>query len=223
MPGRPKLTQRRRLQTLEAAVEVIGERGLCETRVADIAARAGLSPALLLYYFGSKDNLLAEALTYAEDAFYLNTFHELSGIEDSRVRLVRLIQLAMPPDPGRERVGDWTLWIELWARALRDQSVAHKREALDRRWRSTISEIVRTGQKSGHFEDAPDAEEFAIRMAGLMEGLSIQVLMQDPDVSSHRATRICIDVAARELGFDISDGEVRPLPSIRRRSAPSPA
>ena len=80
MPSRPKLTQQRRPQTLEAAVEVIGERGLCETRVADIAIQAGLSPALLLYYFGSKDNLLTEALTYAEDAFYLKTFHELSSI-----------------------------------------------------------------------------------------------------------------------------------------------
>ena len=48
MPSRPKLTQQRRLQTLDAAVEVIGEKGLADTRVADIAERAGLSPGLLL-------------------------------------------------------------------------------------------------------------------------------------------------------------------------------
>jgi AcrR family transcriptional regulator len=221
-PGRPKLTQQRRLQTLDAAVEVIGERGLCDTRVADVAGRAGLSPALLLYYFGSKDNLLTEALTYAEDAFYLNTFHELSGIDDPRVRLVKLIQLALPPDRGgSSAVGDWTLWVELWARALRDENVAQKREALDRRWRATISEIARAGQRSGHFVEEIEPDDFAIRMSALMDGLFIQVLMNDKEVTSKKATEICIETAARELGFEIP-GRVRHLSSSRRRSAPSP-
>ena len=219
MPSRPKLTQQRRLQTLDAAVEVIGERGLCETRVADVAAKAGLSPALLLYYFGSKDNLLTEALTYAEDAFYLKTFHELSAIDDPRLRLIRLTQLSMPPQRGKY-TGDWTLWIELWTRALRDQNVAKKREALDRRWRHTIADIVRAGQKSGHFDRAQDPGEFALRMAALMDGLVIQVLLHDPDIDSATATKMCIDIAARELGFEIPD-ELEPVSATRRRSEPS--
>ena len=66
---------------LEAAAEVIGERGLCETRIADVAERAGLSPALVVYYFGSKEKLLTEALAYAEDLFYIEAFRELTGIE----------------------------------------------------------------------------------------------------------------------------------------------
>jgi AcrR family transcriptional regulator len=218
MPSRPKLTQQRRLQTLDAAVEVIGERGLCETRVADVAAKAGLSPALLLYYFGSKDNLLTEALTYAEDAFYLKTFHELSAIDDPRLRLIRLTQLSMPPQRGK-LTGDWTLWIELWTRALRDENVAKKREALDRRWRNTISDIVRAGQKTGHFDPAQDPDVFALRMAALMDGLVIQVLLHDPDVDSERATEVCIEMASRELAFEIPLDELQPVSSTRRRSA----
>ena len=35
MGARPKLTQKRRTQMLEAAMEVIADRGLCETRIAD--------------------------------------------------------------------------------------------------------------------------------------------------------------------------------------------
>ena len=48
MGTRPRLTKKRRTQMLEAAAEVIGERGLCETRIADVAERAGLSPALVV-------------------------------------------------------------------------------------------------------------------------------------------------------------------------------
>jgi AcrR family transcriptional regulator len=223
MTARPQLTQQRRLQTLEAAVEVIGERGLCDTRVADIARRAGLSPALLLYYFGSKDNLLTEALTFSEDRFYLNTFHELADITDSRIRLVKLIDLAIPPDNASGQVtgdwGDWTLWIELWARALRDDEASRKRGALDRRWRTTIADIVRTGQRSGEFLSAADPDEFALRLAALMDGLVIQLLLGDPDVSAEKMRRLCLQTATGELDFEIPHEieEYRPVP--RRRAA----
>ena len=82
----PRLTRQRRQQILDAAALVIAERGLCDTRVADIGARAGVSAALVLYYFGSKDRLLTEALTAAEDRFYLETFHELAGTKQCAKR-----------------------------------------------------------------------------------------------------------------------------------------
>jgi AcrR family transcriptional regulator len=112
MAGRPKLTQKRRTQMLEAAMETIAERGLCDTRIADVADRAGLSPALVVYYFGSKESLLTEALAYAEDIFYIEAFRELTGIERASERLVRLIELACPPVVQREADEYWTLWVE---------------------------------------------------------------------------------------------------------------
>src|ERR687892_2660889 len=91
---------RRRLEILEAAADVIRERGLCETRIADVARRAGASAALVLYYFDSKDRLLTEALTHAEDRFYLETFHELTGLERARDRLASLIDRSLPAGGG---------------------------------------------------------------------------------------------------------------------------
>jgi AcrR family transcriptional regulator len=135
MGARPKLTQKRRTQMLEAAMEVIADRGLCDTRIADVAERAGSSPALVVYYFGTKEKLLTEALAYAEDLFYIEAFRELTGIEGASERLVRLIELACPPVVRREADEYWTLWVELWSRALRNDEAARKREALERRWR----------------------------------------------------------------------------------------
>src|SRR4029450_10119352 len=121
MGARPKLTQKRRTQMLEAAMEVIADRGLCDTRIADVADRAGLSPALVVYYFGSKEKLLTEALAYAEDLFYIEAFRELTGIDGASERMVRLIELACPPVVRRETDEYWALWVEVWARALRTQ------------------------------------------------------------------------------------------------------
>jgi AcrR family transcriptional regulator len=195
--ARPKLTERRRLETLQAAVEVIADRGLCETRIADVAARAGSSPALILYYFGTKDRLLTEALAFAEDRFYLDTFHELAGLRHPADRLVRLIELSCPT-AGPKPEPEWTLWIELWSRALRDPEAARKREALDRRWRQTIAETVRAGQRGGEF--APiDPDDFAYRLAALMDGLAIQVLLHDSDMTRDRMREMCIGMVEREL------------------------
>src|SRR5262245_29215481 len=57
----------RHQEILDPAARVITDRGLAETRISDIAEEAGVSPGLILYYFDSKDRLLAEALTYAND------------------------------------------------------------------------------------------------------------------------------------------------------------
>ena len=200
--ARPKLTERRRLQTLQAAVEVIAERGLCDTRIADVAARAGSSPALILYYFGTKDRLLTEALAFAEDRFYLDIFHELTGMRHPADRLVRLIELSCPED-GEP---DWTLWIELWSRALRDSEAARKREALDRRWRQTIADTVRDGQRAGEFADV-DPDEFAFKLAAMMDGLAIQVLLRDSELTRDRMRELCLQMVERELEMTLEGAE----------------
>src|SRR6516162_11316287 len=60
----------RREQMLRAALEVIEERGYAESRIADVAERAGTSPALVIYYFKTKDQLLTEAMRFSEDNWY---------------------------------------------------------------------------------------------------------------------------------------------------------
>ena len=49
---------------------MIAERGFPETRIADVAATAGTSPALVIYYFKTRDQLLTEAIRLSEDRWY---------------------------------------------------------------------------------------------------------------------------------------------------------
>src|SRR5258708_28478020 len=63
--GSREVTGQRREQMLQAALEVIAERGYAETRIADVAERAGTSPALVIYYFKTRDQLLTEALRHS--------------------------------------------------------------------------------------------------------------------------------------------------------------
>jgi AcrR family transcriptional regulator len=200
-----RLTRQRRMEILEAAADVIAERGLCETRIADVAQRASASAALVLYYFESKDRLLTEALTHAEDRFYLQTFHELTGLKRARDRLLHLIDRSIPARAAGESLDDWKLWFELWSRALRDPLVATKREALDRRWRDTIAQVVRDGQEADEFGPV-EADDFALMLASLIDGLAIQAILGDREATPERVQEVCIDMASRELGFERAKG-----------------
>ncbi|HEX6332536.1 MAG TPA: TetR/AcrR family transcriptional regulator [Actinomycetota bacterium] len=202
--GNAKATKDRHREILDAAARVITERGLAETRISDIAEQAGVSPGLILYYFDSKDRLLAEALTFANDQFYLRTSRETRRMATARDRLRRLVELSVPgllPEYGR--LDEWALWIEVWVRALRDADMAKDREILDERWRAQLADIIRSGVSSGEFSSDTDADELALRIASLIDGLAIQVVLNDSTVTPERMFRTCMEVAAHELGFEL--------------------
>jgi AcrR family transcriptional regulator len=196
---RPRATKDRHQEILDAAARVITERGLAETRISDVADAAGVSPGLILYYFDSKDRLLAEALTYANDDFFVRMSREIRRLPTAREQLRRLIDLSVP-EYGK--LDEWALWIEVWVRALRDPQMAKDREILDQRWRQSIADIIRAGQAGGEFP-ARDADEIALRLGSLIDGLAIQVIMNDSQVSPERMHRACMEVAAQEIGFDL--------------------
>jgi AcrR family transcriptional regulator len=200
MSPRRKLSDARRRQILKAAVQVIAENGLCDTGIKDVADRAGTSPALVIYYFGKKDTLLAEALSFADEGFYARTADAVAKMSSARDRLVELVRSSCSVGEAEEDFDEWVLWLDLWARAPRDPDVARDRLALDRRWRTSITEIVRDGQATGEFAPV-DAAIFALRLAALMDGLAILVVLKDPDVDRERMFDLCVDTCARELGF----------------------
>ena len=99
-------------------------------------------------------------------------------------------------------VGDWSLWLEIWVRALRDQGARATREALDRRWRSALREVITEGVKSGEFISA-DPEAATVRLASLMDGLAIQLALADPDMTPARMSELWLAAASLELGTKI--------------------
>jgi AcrR family transcriptional regulator len=200
---RPRATKDRHQEILDAAARVITERGLAETRISDVADAAGVSPGLILYYFDSKDRLLAEALTFANDDFFVRMSREIRRLPTAKEQLRRVIDLSVPGYlPEDSKIDEWALWIEVWVRALRDPQMAKDREILDQRWRQSIADIIRAGQAAGEFP-ARDADEIALRLGSLIDGLAIQVIMNDSQVSSERMHRACVEVAAQEVGFDL--------------------
>ena len=197
MSPRPRLDHVRRPAILAAAAEVIRERGLEHARVADVAERAGTSAPSVLYYFASKAELLNEALTSAEERYYEDLERELAGIESARDRLVKIVG-------GGAGEGDYdaALWMELWAKALRDPELAATRADLDGRWREAIAAVVRYGQERGEFGPA-EPDGFAAVLASLLDGLAVQIALRDGEVTPQRAEELTLAFAERELQCEL--------------------
>ena len=202
MSPRPSNAHVRRPAILTAAAEVISERGVQNTRISDVAERAGTSAPGVLYWFPTKDELLAEALVFSDDRFYDSLTSELEGFGTATDRLSRLVELW--PAEGD---GETVLWMELWVRALRDPKLAATRERLDRRWRDAIADIVRDGQATGEF-GGDDADDLALLLGAVMDGFAIQLALGDPAVTTEVVRRHCLALAMRGVAHD--QGSVEP-------------
>jgi len=187
----------RRIQMLRAAAELICERGFSETRISDVAKRAGVSSALVIYYFGTRDRLLVDALRHSEESFYEAAEQMLAEVPSVRERLSLLIKWTCVPEAENEIPGAWGLWFDLWAQAFRHDEVRLGRVELDARWRRMIVDTV----ESAELKSDVDARMFALEFSALLDGLSIQVALDDPEVDSKVAYEIAMRFAERELNL----------------------
>lgn len=200
MAKRREDRQKRREGVLQAALEVIVERGLANTRMTDIAERAGMSPGNILYYFESKDDLLLELLRWSEDLLLQQATEEFGGLPSYTDRLLRLTELAAPTGPSDAA---WILWLEVWSLSPHDERIGRGHADLDRRWVATLADLVRSGQEAGEFSPDVDPQDFAVRYGAMMDGLAIKVVAGIDGMDAPRLLEVCTATAVRELDLRV--------------------
>jgi AcrR family transcriptional regulator len=203
--------EQRRAQMLAAALEVISERGYPDTRIADVAERAGVSPALVIYYFKTKDQLLTEAIRRYEDAWYAVGQRRMAELPSAAARIEEIVAMSCLPEADPQPGSSWQLWLDFWAQAARNEAVATVRRKSDERWRDEIAGLVLTGQAAGEFSPV-DARGFAVTLTALLDGLTVQIALEDPVVDPVGAFELSMQFVAGRLGFSWTPGRGRPSP-----------
>lgn len=197
-PRRPRGPVRRP-QILAMAVELVREQGLWNVRVSDVARRAHTSPAGVIYYFGTKDQLFEQAIAGADAAFYASLWPELGRIDTGPSRLACLIE--------RSSRSEWLLWMDLWGYARRHPELLVAEREFYARWCASIADVVRHGQSRGEFTVTADAVRVAQRLAALTNGLAIRMVLDDGDEGREQYIDVTAEAAGLELGCDV--GELR--------------
>ncbi|HEX3979065.1 MAG TPA: TetR/AcrR family transcriptional regulator [Solirubrobacteraceae bacterium] len=183
----------RRPQILATTVALIGERGLWDVRLADVAKRAGISATSVVYYFGSKDQLFAQAIAEADDAFYEPLLSELEALGSAAERVACLFV--------RSSTSDWPLWMDLWVYSRHHPETAMSQRHFHERWRRTIADVIRSGCDTGAWSVA-DPDAVALRLSALTDGLAVHMVLGDAEHSPEAYVAMSLAAASLELGCD---------------------
>ncbi|MFF8191163.1 TetR family transcriptional regulator C-terminal domain-containing protein [Streptomyces bobili] len=186
----------RREDLLRAAIEQIEARGVAAVRIADVASALGVSNALVLYHFSTKERLVAEAFAFAAEGD-LARLSKLLGRRTTALRRLRsAVRWYAPTGPAK----GWRLWIEGWAVSLREPALRDVARDLDRRWKAALAEVIAEGVAAGEFR-CPDPAATALRLTALLDGLAVQLTSYDGAVSRARAQEWVEEALDRELGL----------------------
>jgi AcrR family transcriptional regulator len=191
----------RREEIIAAACAVMAEQGLESTRIADVAARAGISPGHVLYYFESKADLFLQSLRTVEEQQREQALERFETLTTAAERWEAVIDITVPAGPGDFKL---LLWLQAWELAPRDDEVAAFIAALDRSWHELLSDVLQLGVDSGEISADVDLADFRLRYSSLFDGLSIRVVVGSRDVDRDRMIATCRAFAAAELGWGAS-------------------
>nr|WP_223183315.1 MULTISPECIES: TetR/AcrR family transcriptional regulator [unclassified Streptomyces] len=186
----------RREELLRAAVEQIEVRGVAAVRIADVAAALGVSNALVLYHFSSKEQLVAAAFAHAAEA----DLAQLRRILGRRSTAVRRLRAAVRWYAPTGQAKGWRLWIEGWAASLRDPALRQVAHDLDQEWKRALAGVIAEGTAAGEFRCA-DPTAAAWRLTAFLDGLAVQTTAYPGGPSLRTMLRWADAALVRELGL----------------------
>jgi len=132
---------------LRAATRVFARNGYFNSKVADIAAEAGIADGTVYLYFKSKDEILHSIFDRAMEAFIAEGRRQLAAIGSPVDRLAKIAELHLKRlGADRETAVVFQVEIRGSIKHMREFSAAGFAEYLD-----IIRETIEDGQKLGHF------------------------------------------------------------------------
>ncbi len=173
---RPDLSEDRKNEILDAALEVFGEMGLSDASVDDVVRRSGLSKGTLYWYFKSKDRLIGALMKrfFGQELEKVRRLQQGPGtVRERLLRYSRDVVVVVKRMPR-------ALTLEFFAVAVRHKTVRKFMGALYARYCAELAAVVGEGMQRGEFRKV-DADQTAAAITGLCEGL-ILLWALEPEV-----------------------------------------
>jgi AcrR family transcriptional regulator len=212
MPRTPGAAARKQ-SLITAATEAIRDNGVGGVRIRDIAARAGMSPAAVLYHYPEIDELVVEVHRAAADRFFAGRVEVLDSMADPAARIVAAIESGLPPDRDDQTIG---LLFELHTVAQRSALHAALMTSLWEREELLYRSLVQSGIDAGRFHPAIGAEHAATALIALEDGLALHIVSRNAALTVARATQLMIAVASDLLRCELPAHALTRAPARRR-------
>jgi AcrR family transcriptional regulator len=191
-PGRPASDAPERI--LDAAYEVLKRDGYAGLTTAKVAAASGQNKALIPYYFGSKQGLVAAVARRVSETITDEVLGRIGDPADARELVVGLadgVWRAMDRDVGLQRV-----YFDLSSQAVVESGVGGIMLEMKQGHRAILRELLRG---LGLGLRAPELDAIAIFLVAGLEGLSLERLDRGDSAELDRARQMFIDGAVAAI------------------------
>jgi AcrR family transcriptional regulator len=170
-------------ELMEAGYAALVEHGYSELSMRKIAAESGKSHSLLQHYYGDKQGVVVELLSFLIDGYLEDVAGEADDASPAE-RLRRDVERALfgPADEDAGRFWAFqTALFELRLVARENGAVREQFERGERRVVDRFADSVRAGIRAGEFREV-DAERVALQLRDLVDGARLRrVVMGEED------------------------------------------
>lgn len=153
-----------------AAIEVFAERGFHQSRVSDIARKAGVADGTIYLYFKNKEEILLSVFESKMDELHAGMVAALDGVTDPRDRIRTFARLHFQMMSAHPQMAE-VLQVEL---RLSHKFMRDYRPEKLWRYLQLFRDMIRAGVASGLF--AADTDEFVTMWAffGSLDEIAMQ-------------------------------------------------
>jgi AcrR family transcriptional regulator len=185
---------------VKTVATVLAERGYENSRFADVSAASGVAISTLQNYFGSREDMLIEAMRHATDVEVLALQGVANAETDPWDRLVALIDrsLSAPVDVHR-------LLMEFWRSGIRDAELRDYGEEVWVRYRAPFVQAVADGRDAGVFAVSTTAEDVVDVLLAALAGVMIPRVLRFSNASADRFRTTLLRQVAAAVGWAADD------------------
>ena len=160
---------------VQAAHDLIAEKGFEGLRTRDVAARAGVNIATLHYYFASKEDLIRGVVLYMREQF--KGFHAPPPPSAASKPLDYVRQeFADASYQVQEIIETCIVLFEICLRSLRDPAIKDALDGLDGEWQLSFEAHLSEGIQQGIFRPDLDIRATASALIAFIKGTIFQLL-----------------------------------------------
>ncbi|MER5640706.1 TetR/AcrR family transcriptional regulator [Kitasatospora sp. NPDC002227] len=190
---RTRRAARPREEVYAAARAAIADHGLAKLTMAGLGKQLQMSAGHLLYYFGSKDQLLLETLRWSEEQLGERRRAALQ-VPGGWAQLAAYTELYLPEGPGDPR---WILWLEVWGRSPASAEIRQGQLEIEAPWQADLVALLESGAAAGEFTTDPAGPpaDRAVQLRALLDGLAVPVAIGLPGATRAQATQHATSVA----------------------------
>jgi AcrR family transcriptional regulator len=177
-PARRSLSGEKAQRIVEAMRSSVAQRGTAGATFDHVSRQAGVSRGLLHYYFGTKEQLLVEAVRRDCELRMERLEHQLATAQtaDDYIDLMaRHLQETVHGDPDFV-----TLVFELFTLSRRNRDIAAEYAGLMRRTREQVAAMLAGAQREGILHLHAEPEAIAEILFSLGDGFALRMLAE-PD------------------------------------------